>query len=143
MTSEAELHERNRRIWAIRLNPKYQTGEQRYHAYKDLLPHEVALIEFPQHTELNCFLYLFPQLRENPDLLGLDNWLKARGYVEVSSAKDAEVYVLYIDRNWVHIGKLLDEHTVISKWGWEEPVFRHPLTFQPLQYDTIKFFRKR
>ena len=145
MTNEQKLEEINRRILAIRLRGAAEgwTGEQTYHAYKDLLPLEVVLVDYPRSVVnlINCFLYLFPHVHEEPD--NLNGWLKNHGYAEISSVSGAEIYVLYIKGNWVHIGRVLDVHTATSKWGREEPVFRHPLALQPLQYDTIEFFRKR
>lgn len=122
------------------------TGERNYKEYKDMLPSEVIFVYFPEE-EINCVGHALGLGRSSSDPYR-HLW---RDYEEVRSLEEADVYVLHNNggkdsdprSTWVHMGKLVGNKLAESKWGWADPVFRHPISFYPGHYTDIKFFKRK
>ena len=46
------------------------------------------------------------------------------------------------DRGTVHVGRMQEDGSVVSKWGNGGPVLRHPLDMVPSSYGSYVFFRR-
>ncbi len=140
MTNSKDLQQIMKEIGSIQLKGAALgwSGRQTYEEYKGLLPPEVTLVNFPSKC-LNCAGYAldFTHSTSNPqERLSKD-------YEKVHGPKDADIYIMYIAEDWVHMGKVLNEDTAISKWAWFEPVFIHPILFFSGGWDRIDYFRKK
>ncbi|MDP3026914.1 MAG: hypothetical protein Q8N63_04345 [Nanoarchaeota archaeon] len=137
---EKNLQEVMEEISSIRLKGTALgwSAQQTFEAYKNLLPLEVTLVEFPSKN-LNCAGYALDLNHTTSNLTG---YLE-RDFNQVDSSKNANIYVLYFHEDWIHAGKIVDDKTAVSKGGWFEPVFKHPILFYPRSWDEIKYFRRK
>lgn len=127
-------------IWQIQLRATALGWDRRqtYEAYKPLLPPEVTLLDFPSGS-LNCAGYALDLGRTTSEP---ETYLD-QDYEEVNFAARGGVYVLYRGEDWIHMGKIISEDLAISKWGWTDPIFEHPIEFYPCPWDKCKFFRRK
>lgn len=64
--------------------------------------------------------------------------------VEIPTRNDIVLYSMKTTYNEIatHVGRYQEDGSVISRWGVEGPVFRHPIHFVPTDYGNIvRFFR--
>ena len=114
------------------------SGRERYERYKVFLTPEIEFVGFIPGN-LNCAGYV----------LGMDSGTSDPekhlydDYEEISAPEPGGIYMVSYGDDWVHLGKVIDENTVISKWGWSGPVFIHPLEFYYFSWDSIQYFRKK
>ena len=113
------------------------SARETFEAYRHLLPPEVTLVDFPLGN-LNCAGYAL-DYHTTSDLTGH----LERDFDQVDNPEKANIYVLYFYGDWIHAGKVVDDRTAISKWGYLEPVFRHPIMVYPESWDKIKYFTKK
>lgn len=141
----SELEERLRVQKAMRIaDTQGLKGREKYEAYKDSLPPNVEFVGLPEDA-LNCAGYALDLDRSTQDPAAFIN----ADFDEVESPEGAEIYVLHpssertIEDNWIHIGKILEDGGAESKWGWTEPIFRHPITFYPSEYKKITYYKRK
>ncbi|MBI2547135.1 MAG: hypothetical protein HYW23_01675 [Candidatus Aenigmarchaeota archaeon] len=139
MTSRKKLQQIMNDIWRIQLKATALGWDSRqtYEAYKHLLPSEVTMIDFP-FGNLNCAGYALDLGRTTSE-----PWFYLdRGYDEVSFATRGGVYILYHEKDWIHMGKVISSERGISKWGWTDPIFEHPIDFYPGPWEVCRFFKR-
>ena len=139
MTNSQNLQQIMDKIWEIKIKGAALgwSGRQTYEAYKDLLPPEVTLIDFPSQS-LNCAGYALGLNHSTSDPM----YFLELGYRKVDLPEQADVYMMFKGDDWIHLGKVVGKGIAISKWAWEEPIFKHPLSFHPGPWDNIQYFRK-
>ncbi|MEA3343723.1 MAG: hypothetical protein U9Q92_06165 [archaeon] len=140
MTCQKELQRIMDEIWHIQLKATALgwSSRQKYEAYEHLLPPEVMMIDFPS-TNLNCAGYALDLGRTTSEP---ETYLD-KDYDEIDSALIGGIYVLYHGVDWIHLGKITDENRATSKWGWDDPIFEHPINFYPGSWNVCKYFKRK
>lgn len=139
MANSKNLQEAMEEISRIRLRGTALrwSAQQTFEVYKNLLPIEVTLVDFPSRN-LNCVGYALDLNHTTSDLVGH----LERDFGQVDCPKNANIYVMYFHEDWIHVGKVMEDRTALSKWGWFEPIFKHPILFYPGSWEEIKYFKR-
>jgi len=140
MTNQNELQQIMDEIWHIQIKATALGWDSKrtYESYKHLLPPEVRMIDFP-HGNLNCAGYALDLGRttSEPEIYLNQN------YDEVNFAIQGGVFMLYSGDDWIHLGKIISNNRGISKWGWTDPIFEHPINFYPGSWNICKYFKRK
>jgi len=98
------------------------------------IPEPISLVE-PPSPDVSCEQYA----------LGTNGFRHsiAAIYPKLDSLKEGDI-VLYWeeDRGTVHVGRMHEDGSVISKWGNGGPVLKHPIDMVPTSYGEWVFFRR-
>lgn len=116
-----------------------KTGKP-FSQFKKRLPPGIKIIENSQRN-LDCFGFILKRDINSADVAKLFAILEYEHPVEMPAERDL---IVYFDQDGlpIHVGIYVGDGKVISKWGYEGPVFEHEIEFVPPEWRyEIKFYR--
>ena len=98
------------------------------------IPEPISLVE-PPFSGVSCEQYAI-------GTNGLRHSIAAL-YPKLDSLKAGDIALYWDeDRGTVHVGRLQEDGSVVSKWGNGGPVLKHPIDMVPSCYGSHVFFRR-